>query len=160
MLLLWKKIALMFYSGLWLLSMPCMCGGHTDRAHPGQARWLYKTFAHISQGLIDFLLRSCQANQKIAFSGHGISRCGVFKIFSVIARWRSFLPRSGLYIMDCHEIIIACLWTNQLAEAEGNYFLCVCLATRRTLASDNGSDGKTERRVEKSGEGREKREEV
>lgn len=121
-----------------LLPVPWICGSHVDGALPGQTHWLCRTFAHISQRLIDFLLRSCQANQKIAFSSWGISRCRVFKMFPVIAPWQSFLPWSGLYIMDCHEIIIACLWTNQLVEAEGNYFLCVLLSAHCTLASDNG----------------------
>lgn len=62
-------------------------------------------------------------------------------MFSVIAPWQSFLPWSGLYIMDCHEIIIACLWTNQLVEAEGNYFLRVLLSAHRTFVSDNGHKG-------------------
>lgn len=99
-------------------------------------------FGLFPQSLIDSLLRSCQANQKIAFSSRGISRFRVFKMFAVIAPWQSFLPWSGLYIMDCHEIIIACLWTNQLVEAEGNYFLCVLLSAHRTFASDNGPGGK------------------
>lgn len=112
------------------------CSLDVDRALPGRTYWLDRTFAPISQSLIDLLLRSCQANQKIAFSCWGISCCRVFKMFSVIAPWQSYLPWSGLYIMDCHEIIIACLWTNQLVEAEGNYFLCVLLSAHRTLASD------------------------
>lgn len=56
--------------------------------------------------------------------------------------WQSFLPWSGLYIMDRHEIIIACLWTNQLVDAEGNYFLRVLLSAHRTFASDNVPGGK------------------
>lgn len=122
-----------------LLPVPWMCGHHVDGALPGQTRWPYRTSAHFPQSLIDFLLRSCQADQKIAFSSRGIR---VFKMFSVIAPWQSFLPWSGLYIMDCHEIIIACLWTNQLVEAEGNYFPCVLLSAHRTFASDNGPGGK------------------
>lgn len=62
----------------------------------------------------------------------------MFKMLSVIEPWQSFLPWSGLYIMDCHEIIIACLRTNQMVEAEGNYFLHILLSAHRTFASDNG----------------------
>lgn len=92
-----------------LLPVPWVCGHHVDGALPGRTLWPYRTFANFPRSLIDFLLRSCQADQKIAFSSRGISRFRVFKMFSVIAPWQSFLPWSGLYIMDCHEIIIACL---------------------------------------------------
>lgn len=118
-----------------------MCGRHVE-LFQGMHTGCTGLFAHISHSIIDFLLRSCQANQKIALSSWGSSRFRVFKMFSVIAPWQSFLPWSGLYIMDCHEIIIACLWTNQLVEAEGNYFLCVLLSAHRTFASDNGPGGK------------------
>lgn len=42
-----------------LLPESLMCGHHVYRALLERAHWLYRTFAHIPQRLIDFLLRSC-----------------------------------------------------------------------------------------------------
>lgn len=116
--------------------------GHVDRALAGQTHYLCRTSPHISQILNWFLIEELPRKSENCIQQ--LSLCRVFKMFSVIAPWQSFLPWSGLYIMDCHEIIIACLWTNQLVEAEGNYFLCVLLSAHRTLAPDNGPAGRND----------------
>lgn len=107
-----QSIIISFASHLKLLAKHRIAWAHRHATHIQPAVWKY-----------------CKISKR--FRGWAVSRSAVFKMFSLMMPWQKtffFLPWSGLCIMDCHETIIACLWTNQLVEAEGNYSLCILLA--------------------------------